>query len=79
MTVKGTKTGIILLGLISLFLIADDTFAQVKNRTERIYSIVIKSGHVIDPKSGLNEIMDVAIEIPAAQLNTQSEMNLMLH
>lgn len=70
MIVKGIKTCIILLSLISLSL--TDAFAQVKKSSERIYSIVIKGGHVIDPKSGLNEIMDIAIEIPKAQLNTQS-------
>lgn len=70
MIVKGIKTWIILLSLISLSL--TDAFAQVKKSSERIYSIVIKGGHVIDPKSGLNEIMDIAIEIPKAQLNTQS-------
>lgn len=52
------------MGFISFLLVSDHAFAQVKNSPERIYSILIKGGHVIDPKSGLNELMDIAIDIP---------------
>ena len=36
--------------------------AQSQSSTNRIYSILIKGGHVIDPKNNINELMDVAIE-----------------
>lgn len=70
MILKRTRTEITLLGLISFFLVADQAFAQLKNNPKRIYSIVIKGGHVIDPKSGLDEVMDIAIDIPDNQVNT---------
>lgn len=40
------------------FLLACFFFSEVNAQT---YSIVIKGGHVIDPKNNINEIMDVAI------------------
>ena len=43
-----------LLLLVAFFLVASRMQAQV-------YSLVIKGGQVIDPKSGINEIMDVAV------------------
>ena len=43
-----------LLLLVAFFLVASSMQAQV-------YSLVIKGGQVIDPKSGINEIMDVAV------------------
>ncbi|MBC7758958.1 MAG: amidohydrolase/deacetylase family metallohydrolase [Phormidesmis sp. FL-bin-119] len=42
------------LALIATCLIALTSYAQT-------YSIVIKGGHVIDPKNNINEIMDIAI------------------
>ena len=42
------------LARISTCLIALTCYAQT-------YSIVIKNGHVIDPKNNINEIMDIAI------------------
>lgn len=32
------------------------------NTNAQTYSIVIKGGLVIDPKNGINEIMDIAIQ-----------------
>lgn len=39
--------------------------AQSPSSPKRIYGIVIKGGHVIDPKNNINEKMDIAIEIAA--------------
>jgi dihydroorotase len=43
-----------LLLLVAFFLVASSMQAQV-------YSLVIKGGQVIDPKNGINEVMDVAV------------------
>lgn len=47
----------LILGLV-LLLLPGLTFAQRRNQSSRI---VIKGGHVIDPKNNINEVMDVAI------------------
>jgi dihydroorotase len=36
-------------------------FAQIENPGPRMYNIIIKGGHVIDPKNNIDEVMDVAI------------------
>ncbi|MES3017694.1 MAG: amidohydrolase/deacetylase family metallohydrolase [Bacteroidota bacterium] len=41
------------------------------SQTPRPYSIVIKGGHVIDPKNNINELMDVAIKGPVSAVNGQ--------
>lgn len=56
-TLKSIK--ILLPLLIMLFLKAGGVQAQ-ENSTE--YSIVIKGGHVIDPKNNIDEVLDVAIK-----------------
>ena len=51
--------GKISLLLISVLFIKGTIEAQIE---KPIYSIVIKGGHVIDPKNNINELMDVAIQ-----------------
>jgi dihydroorotase len=61
-TMRKTSYKIPVLFMVS-FLLAG--FVQAQNQTpaavQRPYSIVIKGGHIIDPKSNLNEVMDIAI------------------
>ena len=40
-----------------------ETYSQNFAAKKRIYGIVIKGGHLIDPKSNINEPMDIATEI----------------
>lgn len=40
-----------------------EAFSQSLAAKKRIYGIVIKGGHVIDPKNNINEVMDIATEI----------------
>jgi len=47
--------------LICLMLFMISGFAQTQNPGPRQYSIIIKGGHVIDPKNNIDEVMDVAI------------------
>ena len=45
--------------------------AQTQVPAQKPYSIVIKGGHVIDPKNNLNELMDIAIQPGVAGVNGQ--------
>jgi hypothetical protein len=40
-----------------------EVYSQSISAKKRIYGIVIKGGHVIDPKNNINEVMDIATEI----------------
>ncbi|MCE5345602.1 MAG: amidohydrolase/deacetylase family metallohydrolase [Bacteroidales bacterium] len=45
--------------ILSLFLISFMMTGMIKAQT---YNIVIKGGHVIDPKNNINEVMDIAVK-----------------
>lgn len=55
---------LILLSINSLFFLSVSVLAQQTTSAPpaKPYKYVIKGGHVIDPKSGLDEIMDIAID-----------------
>ncbi len=55
--------------LLLLLTVIALTAIHLSAQTQRPYSIVIKGGHVIDPKNNINELMDVAIEPAAAAAN----------
>ena len=48
---------------IALLLVGSNTIAQQSQPAEskKPYSIIIKGGHVIDPKNNIDEVMDIAI------------------
>ena len=48
---------------IALLLLGSNTIAQQSQPAEssKPYSIIIKGGHVIDPKNNIDEVMDIAI------------------
>jgi dihydroorotase len=46
-----------------------EVYSQNLTAKKRIYGIVIKGGHVIDPKNNINEMMDIATEIVASSVN----------
>lgn len=48
-----------LLSLMVLLLVASQALSQPGTK---LYQIIIKGGHVIDPKNNLNEVMDLAIK-----------------
>ena len=48
-----------------------DVNAQNVSPKKRIYGIVIKGGHVIDPKNNINEVMDIATEIAPPSIKGQ--------
>lgn len=50
----------VFIGFFALFWGMISAFAQQSSET-RPYSIIIKGGHVIDPKNEINEVMDIAI------------------
>jgi dihydroorotase len=51
---------------IALFILGNSTKAQQNQaqQSTKPYGIIIKGGHVIDPKNNINEVMDVAITSP---------------
>jgi len=51
------KTSLLFLSLFFLF-----SFSVCAQGTTPVYAIIIKGGHVIDPKNNINAIMDVAID-----------------
>ncbi len=46
-----------------------EAYSQDPVSKKRIYGIVIKGGHVIDPKNNINEVMDIATEIASPSIN----------
>ena len=60
--------------LLLLFASGSHLLAQGQNSKQKIYGIVIKGGHVIDPKSNLNELMDIAIQTAPANRQGQSAL-----
>lgn len=66
----GMKKGLILFILFSI--IGGGLFAQQSGSRSKIYGIVIKGGHVIDPKNSINELMDIAIQTAPANRQGQS-------
>lgn len=44
-----------------LFLAMTSIFVRAQSQAQKPYGIIIKGGHVIDPKNNIDEIMDVAI------------------
>lgn len=60
--------------LLLLFASGSRLLAQGQNSKQKIYGIVIKGGHVIDPKSNLNELMDIAIQTAPANRQGQSAL-----
>lgn len=66
---------------IALFILTGLFFGIVRpvlaqGTAQKIYSIVIKGGHVIDPKNNINELMDVAIQ-PARQPGQEAKIALL--
>jgi dihydroorotase len=57
---------LLLLSVLSVASALSRAQAQVATQTAKPYSIVIKGGHVIDPKNNVDEVMDIAIAIAAA-------------
>ena len=56
-------------------------FSLVAQQSSKIYGIIIKGGHVIDPKNNIDELMDVAlldgrIALIAKNINDDSLVNL---
>jgi dihydroorotase len=51
---------------IALFILGNSTKAQQNQaqQSTKPYGIIIKGGHVIDPKNNINEVMDIAITSP---------------
>ena len=47
---------------LALLSVISSANAQNTQRTAPQYRIVIKGGHVIDPKNNINEIFDIAIQ-----------------
>jgi len=45
--------------------------AQNQPASNRIYSILIKGGHVIDPKNNIDGLMDIAIHSARSAVNGQ--------
>ncbi|WP_276361745.1 amidohydrolase/deacetylase family metallohydrolase [Daejeonella sp. H1SJ63] len=60
--------------LLLLFASGSRLLAQGQNSKQKIYGIVIKGGHVIDSKSNLNELMDIAIQTAPANRQGQSAL-----
>jgi dihydroorotase len=52
--------------IVALFILGNSTKAQQSQaeQSTKPYSIIIKGGHVIDPKNNIDEIMDIAITSP---------------
>ncbi|HQS50716.1 MAG TPA: hypothetical protein PLN99_02375, partial [Daejeonella sp.] len=48
-----------------------EVYSQSLAAKKRIYGIVIKGGHVIDPKNNINEVMDIATEIAPPSIEGQ--------
>ena len=46
---------------VALIFSLGGSYAQSQSQPNRIYSIVIKGGHVIDPKNNIDGLMDIAI------------------
>lgn len=51
-----------LLIIALVLLLTNSLKAQQQSESEKPYSIVIKGGHVIDPKNNINTLMDIAIK-----------------
>jgi dihydroorotase len=58
--------------LILLVAIVSCTVTELLAQVQRPYSILIKGGHVIDPKNNINEIMDVAVQAAQPAFNGQA-------
>lgn len=60
----------------ALFILCNSTKAQQSQTVQstKPYSIIIKGGHVIDPKNNIDEIMDIAIT--SAQGNQTSRTSI---
>lgn len=60
-----------LIFLLLFMALKSHLIAQNRISKQKIYGIVIKGGHVIDPKSNLNELMDIAIQTAPANRQGQ--------
>jgi len=61
---------------IALFILGNNTKAQQSQAVEstKPYSIIIKGGHVIDPKNNIDEIMDIAITSPQGNQTSRTTL-----
>lgn len=59
---------------IALFILGNSTKAQQSQavQSSKPYSIIIKGGHVIDPKNNIDEVMDIAITSPQGNQSTRT-------
>ena len=56
---------------IALFMLGNNTKAQ---QSTKPYGIIIKGGHVIDPKNNIDEIMDIAITSPQGNQTSRTSV-----
>lgn len=61
---------------IALFILGNSTKAQQSQAVQstKPYSIIIKGGHVIDPKNNIDEIMDIAITSPQGNQTSRTSI-----
>ncbi|MDP3467321.1 MAG: amidohydrolase/deacetylase family metallohydrolase [Daejeonella sp.] len=61
---------------IALLILGNSTRAQQSQAVQstKPYSIIIKGGHVIDPKNNIDEIMDIAITSPQGNQTSRTSM-----
>ena len=61
---------------IALFILGNSSKAQQTQAVQstKPYSIIIKGGHVIDPKNNIDEIMDIAITSPQGNQTTRTSV-----